>query len=104
MDNTFELTIYRIVQEAMNNIVKHSKASEFDINLLSSDGSIRILISDDGVGFNYEETISSLSGFGLKGMKERIENNHGSLNIESSPDTGTLLIIELPIKENKNER
>jgi signal transduction histidine kinase len=103
MDNAFELTIYRIVQEALNNIVKHSKAGEFDINLLSSDGSIRILISDDGVGFNYEETLSSLSGFGLKGMRERIENNHGSLNIESSPDTGTLLIIELPINENKNE-
>jgi signal transduction histidine kinase len=103
MDNAFELTIYRIVQEALNNIVKHSKAGEFDINLLSSDGSIRILISDDGIGFNYEETLSSLSGFGLKGMRERIENNHGSLNIESSPDTGTLLIIELPINENKNE-
>lgn len=103
MNNVFELNIYRIIQEALNNIVKHSKAGEFDINLLYANSKIRILISDDGVGFNYEDALSRISGFGLKGMKERIENYYGSLNIESSPDSGTLLIIELPIKENKNE-
>ena len=103
IDDKLEVTIYRIVQESLSNIVKHSGAKEFDISLINYNGNIRLLISDDGTGF--EEQKSSVNnfhpGFGLKNIKERVENFGGSFNIETNCNEGTLLLIELPLKEKK---
>jgi len=104
LDEKQETTIYRIVQEALNNIVKHSGAKEYDINLFSRDGKIKIIISDDGTGFETEGNNFSTSGFGLRGIKERVENNQGTFNIESSKDSGTEIMVELPKREKQNEK
>jgi len=94
-----EISFYRIVQEALNNIVKHSKAEVFDIQLINNKEKIRLLISDDGVGiFN-----SHRNGLGLINMKERVENYNGKFKIDSSQERGTLIIVEIPKEEFAND-
>jgi signal transduction histidine kinase len=101
IDDKLEVTIFRIIQESLSNIVKHSGAKEFDISLISENGNIRLLISDDGTGFDEQSNnINNFQeGFGLKNIKERVENLGGSFKIETAQNEGTLLLIELPIKE-----
>lgn len=104
IDDKLEVAIYRIIQESLSNIVKHSGAKEFDVSLICDDGNIRLLISDDGKGF--EEQNNNINnfqaGFGLKNIKERVENFGGHFNIETTPNEGTLLLVELPIKEKRH--
>lgn len=91
--------IYRVVQEALNNIVKHSGAKEFSIQINIKENIINIIIADDGCGIpnNYfEVNESKIYGTGLFSMKERIGKFNGRLNIESSPEMGTNLFIEIP--------
>ena len=102
-DDKLEITIYRIIQESLSNIVKHSGAKEFDVSLINYNGNIRLLISDDGTGFVEQENSMNnfQSGFGLKNIKERVENFGGTFNIETKCNEGTLLLIELPLIEKK---
>jgi signal transduction histidine kinase len=97
-----EINIFRVVQEAVNNIIKHSKATEFSIQMVHNDGSISIIITDDGIGFNIddknEQSNSSNKSFGLTTMKERIESIGGNINFESRINDGTTIIINLPDK------
>ncbi len=93
LSNILEITIYRVIQEALNNIIKHSKAKEFSVQLINRDNKIKILISDDGIGIKENE---KQFGFGLINMRERIEALNGSFKIDPSLEEGTLLIIEIP--------
>ncbi len=98
LDKKFELTLYRLTQETLSNIVKHSMAKEFNIQLIYNEDSVRLLISDDGIGFDLNNISSKKysSGFGLLNMQERIKTYNGQLKIDSSPDSGTITIIEIP--------
>ena len=91
-----EITLYRIVQEAINNILKHSYAKEFSVQLIRQDSLIKMLIYDDGVGFNYNN--NGFNGYGLINMRERVESFKGNFKIESSNNNGTLLVIEIPVE------
>lgn len=86
-----EINLYRIVQEIMNNIVKHSGATEALLNMNKSDKNISIFISDNGKGFDVDTIMNkkSGSGFGLKGMLERVKLIGGTLELNSSPRNGT---------------
>ena len=103
IDDKLEVAIYRIIQESLSNIVKHSGAREFDISLITENENIRILISDDGKGFEEQNNdINNFqTGFGLKNIGERVKNFGGTFNIETTPDEGTLLLIEIPVKEKR---
>jgi len=90
-----EITIYRIIQEALNNIIKHSGANQFNIQLINKDQLIRLMISDDGRGFTIKE-MNNHKGLGLINMRERVENMKGSFKIDSNIGKGTLLIFEIP--------
>jgi two-component system NarL family sensor kinase len=98
LDKKLELTLYRITQEALGNIIKHSKAKVFTIQLINKNDSTRLLISDDGVGFDTakikKDTI--YSGFGLLNMQERLNTYNGKLKIDTSPGNGTVIITEIP--------
>lgn len=97
-----EICIYRIIQESINNIIKHSKATEFDIQLIKTKKFIRLLVSDNGVGFNATKVLNRLNvskGMGLTNIRERIINYEGNLKIDSSPGDGTVLIVEIPNKK-----
>lgn len=93
-----DLVLFRIVQEVINNIVKHSKASIIDIHLHYNLVSLTLEIKDNGVGFQMDE---NKYGIGLQNIKKRALILKGKLDICSSSQTGTLIKIEIPIDENK---
>ncbi len=103
IDPKQEITIYRIIQESLNNIIKHSKAKEFTVTIIEKNGNIKILISDDGIGFETSNTNYLLPGLGLRSIKERVESYSGTFKIESKINSGTLLIIDIPKKRLTNE-
>jgi signal transduction histidine kinase len=101
LNKKLELTLYRIAQEAISNIVKHSKATEFNVQVIYEEDTIKLIISDDGIGFDpaYTNHKSNSSGFGLLNMHERIGSYNGKLKIDSSKGNGTLIITEIPREE-----
>lgn len=96
-----EIAAFRIIQESLNNIRKHSKAKNVIVKIETNIKNLNISIEDDGIGFNPQEASennNSLSGgFGLMGMKERAELLGGLLDIKSSIGKGTKVILRLPI-------
>ncbi|MCH7972965.1 MAG: sensor histidine kinase [Bacteroidetes bacterium] len=98
IDPDQEITIYRIIQESLNNILKHSKAKEFTVTMMEENENIKILISDDGIGFETSNKNYLLPGLGLRSIKERVESYSGTFKIESQLNSGTLLIIDMPKK------
>jgi signal transduction histidine kinase len=90
-----ETAIYRIVQEALTNVVKHAHAQRVSVFLTRSDDRIRAVIEDDGQGF--EPGAPDGGGVGLIGMRERIELLEGTLAVESTPTSGTTLAVEVPV-------
>ncbi|MGZ8665894.1 MAG: GAF domain-containing sensor histidine kinase, partial [Solirubrobacterales bacterium] len=90
-----ERAIYRLVQESLNNVVKHSGAGRARIEARPGDGSLTIVVRDDGRGFDVKATPA---GVGLNGMRERIELLGGNLEIGSSTGEGTLVSARIPIE------
>ena len=87
-------TIYRLMQEALNNVAKHSKADLVHLTLRKTDDKIQLIIEDTGQGFDLEEVLSvetSKRGFGLTSMRERVEISGGSFAIESAKGKGTTI-------------
>jgi signal transduction histidine kinase len=89
-----ETALYRIVQEALTNVVKHAQARRVSILLTTKNGAVAAVIEDDGQGFDPAETREE--GLGLVGMRERLALVGGRLTIESSPGSGTTLVGEVP--------
>jgi signal transduction histidine kinase len=91
-----EATIYRVVQEALTNVVKHAKATHVDVTVTDGDdGLIEIVVRDDGQGFDAGEAAAS-AGFGLLGMRERIALVGGTLSVTSSPGQGAEIKASIP--------
>ena len=90
-----ETTLYRIVQEALTNIVKHAGASRVSILLVRSSGTATVVIEDDGHGFDPAELRED--GMGIIGMRERVELHEGRLTVESTPGSGATLAAEVPL-------
>ena len=80
-----ESIVYRLVQECMNNIAKHSEAVNVNISVSSADTHLQVLVEDDGVGFRAEEAFSKRGSFGLAGLRERVALLGGTCLIESRP-------------------
>ena len=89
-----ETTIYRIVQEALTNVVKHAGARRISVLLTRKNGSVAAVVEDDGRGF---DPASTTRGLGLAGMRERVALLGGRLQIESGPGTGSTLVAEVPL-------
>jgi signal transduction histidine kinase len=95
-----EIISYRLVQECFNNIGKHSSATNVNISLASADGWLRLIVEDNGVGFNVQEALAKRESFGLSGMRERVALLGGEFSVESRMEgtkKGTKISIELPI-------
>ena len=90
-----ETVLYRIVQEALTNVVKHSDATRVSILLTRRDAGAAAIVEDDGHGFDAQEPGGS--GLGLVGMRERVALVGGRLQIESAVGTGTTLVAEVPL-------
>jgi signal transduction histidine kinase len=91
-----KLTLYRIVQEQVNNIIKHAAAKQVFVELFSDEGNIELIIGDDGVGFD-PATIKK--GMGLQNMRSRAELMSGSIQIISTPGKGSKIKVVLPINQ-----
>jgi signal transduction histidine kinase len=89
-----ESTIYRLVQEALTNAAKHAAAGLVRVHVVEGDGAIAVRVSDDGSGFDPSR---AGGGFGLVGMRERVDLLGGRLVIDSTPDAGTVVSAELPV-------
>ena len=97
-----ETCIYRIVQESLNNIVKHSKANEFSIQLVGYDDFIRLMIEDDGIGFDLttiKNDYAKRNCLGIVNMSERTLSMNGKFTIDSHIGAGTEIIVEIPKEE-----
>jgi signal transduction histidine kinase len=90
-----ESTMYRLVQEALTNAVRHAGATRIQIEVTEHDGSVDVAVSDDGRGFDPAQANSG--GFGLMGMRERVELAGGELDIDSGP-SGTTVKARLPVQ------
>jgi signal transduction histidine kinase len=90
---------YRLTQECVNNIARHSGASHVNISLSSADGKLKLHVEDDGAGFNVEEALGKRDSFGLAGMRERAALFGGVFHLRSRPGRGTRVLIELPVPE-----
>ena len=88
-----ELTVYRLVQEALTNIAKYAKATEVRVSVRSRDDQVEIVVRDNGIGF--DTRLPRLATHGLLGMKFRVESEDGTMAIESAPGRGTS-IVALP--------
>ncbi len=86
--------LYRIVQEALTNVVKHAGARSVSIVVAETDGSVSAIIEDDGRGFAPERL--QRDGLGIAGMRERLALIGGALKLESSEGTGTTIVAEVP--------
>lgn len=91
-----KFNIYRILQEAVNNILKHAEAQEINIQIINQEDNLTIMVEDNGRGFNVQNL--NLSGRGLRNIVSRSEWLNATLSIDSTPDHGTTLTIELPTK------
>jgi signal transduction histidine kinase len=100
-----EIALLRGAQEALNNIRKHAQASEVAITLSYMGDAVALDIHDDGQGFDSNQTGPGWeSGFGLHGMRERIEALSGSFYVESQPGEGTTVALSLPTVETPTVR
>jgi len=98
LDNLLALSVLRIVQEALHNAGKHSKAKTIQLALHGSPGELSLLIADDGVGFNPDEA-KLAAGLGLISMRERVHLAGGQLEITSTPGEGTCIAARIPVPE-----
>ncbi|HEX6384155.1 MAG TPA: GAF domain-containing sensor histidine kinase, partial [Anaerolineae bacterium] len=102
-----EIALYRIAQEALNNVVKHAQANQVVVQLAVKNGMSWLLVVDDGVGFNVQKENAnhpgSKAGFGLHTMRERAEALGGNVHISSGPGTGTTVKVKLPRNDGGKE-
>ena len=91
------VALYRIAQEALNNVVKHAEASQVEVRLVSQPGRVKLLISDDGCGFDPRSVSPEHLGLGI--MRERAAAIGAHLEIQSHPGGGTQIVVGWEEKE-----
>jgi signal transduction histidine kinase len=93
---------YRIIQEAMNNVLKHADAQEVVINLvLTKKGYLELNFNDDGKGMDLKK-VDQTKNFGILGMQERIQSLNGTFELISKKNQGTQILISVPFKKDKD--
>jgi two-component system, NarL family, sensor histidine kinase UhpB len=99
MGENVNINLYRIVQEAINNAIKHAHAQSIQVHIVSADDGLQLTISDDGIGMQVE-AVDQTRHFGLLGMRERVQALHGQFKVVSEPKAGhgTTLDIRLPVQ------
>jgi signal transduction histidine kinase len=93
LTSELESTVYRLVQEALTNVAKHAQAERVQVEVMRTPDGVRLLVSDNGQGF---DPAQPTSGFGLSGIRERVELARGTLQLDSGPGQGTTLRALIP--------
>ncbi|MCB2379574.1 PAS domain S-box protein [Hymenobacter sp. BT635] len=95
----YDVATYRIVQELLTNIIKHAQAQEAFIHVVHEDSHLHISAEDDGVGFQQHTTDSPTKGIGLAGIRNRLDLLGGTLKVDSRPGKGSIITIEITVKQ-----
>lgn len=98
MDSNLEIILYRVIQECVNNVIKHAEASRLDISVLKDNEGISATIEDNGKGFDIGDK-DKFEGIGLKNIITRIEYLKGMVDFDSSPGRGTLIALNVPLEQ-----
>ena len=96
IDQTTAITIYRIVQELVNNSIKHAAATTAIVQLTKTNGQLSVTVEDDGKGFD-TKILERSKGIGWSNIQNRVEFLKGKLDINASPEKGTSVLIEINI-------
>jgi two-component system NarL family sensor kinase len=96
LDSDLETVLYRIIQECVNNVIKHANATSLDITVIKDKEEISATIEDNGKGFD-TAVHSTFEGIGLKNIQTRVKYLKGTVDIESTPGRGTLIAINVPV-------
>ncbi|OYU97569.1 MAG: hypothetical protein CFE21_04550 [Bacteroidetes bacterium B1(2017)] len=97
LDPTIENVLYRVLQEIVNNIIKHAFATQVSIQIIKHEGELSLLVEDNGIGFNPILVRQNETGIGLKNIETRIEYIGGNVFFDSTPGKGTTVSIEVPL-------
>ncbi|MDX1999443.1 MAG: GAF domain-containing protein [Thermoanaerobaculia bacterium] len=98
-----ETALYRVVQEAMTNVVRHAQATRVDLLAERRGDRVLVMVEDDGIGFDADR-VKPAGHFGLLGLRERAEALGGTLTIESAPGAGTTVVVEVPSVDPNSHR
>jgi two-component system, NarL family, sensor kinase len=96
LDNNLETVLYRVVQECVNNVIKHSAANHLDISIIKDNDGLNVTIEDNGKGFDTADK-NKFNGIGLKNIQSRIQFLKGTVEWQSQINKGTLVAIYLPV-------
>lgn len=94
-DSALDTIVYRVVQEAVNNVIRHSQGTRLQVSLQTANGTIIAIVEDNGIGFD-PTSPASQHGVGLQGMRERASLAGGTLTVHSQPGHGTVVRLEIP--------
>lgn len=97
MENSLELSIFRIVQELVANAIKHAEASKVNIQLTQHEDNLNIIVEDNGKGFDWSKLNTTKSGMGLTTIEKRVEHLEGSFTVDSVLGKGTSILIDIPV-------
>lgn len=97
LENSLELSIFRIIQELITNIIKHAEASEANIHITNHEDRLNIMVEDNGKGFNPSQITKTNKGMGISSIDKRVEHLGGNMTIESELNKGTTVIIDIPL-------
>jgi PAS domain S-box-containing protein len=100
LPDEFNTTAFRIIQEALTNVVRYAGVSEADVKVINTNGILSILVEDKGKGFSLSE-LDARSSAGLSGMRERVLLLDGKLDLDSSPGQGTRISVDLPLPRSR---
>ena len=94
----YEASLFRVTQEALNNVAKHADAEHVHVEIALVEECLKLCIKDDGQGFSTQSDERKMSlGFGITQMRERVEQFHGNLTLTSLEEEGTLVDVRLPL-------
>jgi len=102
LDNKLSINLFRVIQEALTNILKHSKATNVNIEMLVKNDRLYIMITDNGTGIK-QPNDKAIKNFGIIGMRERLNLVNGTFNIQSDEGKGTTILAEIPLNKPGSE-
>jgi two-component system NarL family sensor kinase len=96
LDSNVETVLYRVIQECVNNVIKHSGANTLDISVIKDDDGISATVEDNGKGFDAANK-KNFDGIGMKNILTRVEYLKGTVEFDSTPGKGTAVVIHVPL-------
>ena len=96
LPDTVEIVLYRVIQETVNNVIKHAKANQLDIAIIKDVDGLSCTIEDNGIGFDSSNK-NNFNGIGLKNIQTRVEFLKGTVEWNSAVGKGTLVAIHIPV-------